>query len=66
MSSLQDKLKNLEKEKKNLIDKFKKLEKDKESLSKDDYNLQRNNIERALVEIMDRLVQYRKIMNGGQ
>ena len=64
MVSLKNRINSLELEKEELLNEFKKLESNKKNLSEDDYESQKNRIERALVEIMDRLVQYRVIENS--
>ncbi len=63
--SFKDAIKGLEKEKDQLLGELKNLEdkKLKNLISKEDYDFQKNKIERALVEIMDRLVQFRYVQN---
>ncbi|MHA1229878.1 MAG: hypothetical protein ACTSRP_01110 [Candidatus Helarchaeota archaeon] len=59
MKSLKDTRKKLEKEKKELIELYKKLEEDfkKGRIELEYYNNKKREIERQLVEIMDRLTQ---------
>lgn len=61
MASIKDEIKRMEKEKKKLIKDMENLEemKSKNSISQDDYEIEKNKIERKIVEVMDRLVQYR-------
>lgn len=56
--------KELERERDNLLDELKELGKRRErgEISEDEYQERRHSIERALVEIMDRLAQLRFIM----
>lgn len=61
MSPIKDEIKRLENEKKKLVKEMENLENriSKNEISEEDYSLQKNLIERKIVEIMDLLVQYR-------
>ncbi|MFX1450398.1 MAG: hypothetical protein ACFFCM_06135 [Promethearchaeota archaeon] len=61
MTLLKDEIKRLELEKKKLIKEMEKLEdkKSKNEISEADYQIEKNKIERQIVEVMDHLVQYR-------
>ncbi|MHA1301881.1 MAG: hypothetical protein ACTSO9_20890 [Candidatus Helarchaeota archaeon] len=65
MTSVDSEIKRLKSEKEVLIKRIKELEVNKGKLSEDDYNTKKNQIERALVEIMDKLVQYEFFKKGG-
>ena len=61
-----DSFENLNKKKKMLVEGIKKLNKEfeKNSISKEDYETEKNKLERELVQVMDYLVQYKFIMSG--
>ncbi|MFX0132785.1 MAG: hypothetical protein ACFFDN_03975 [Candidatus Hodarchaeota archaeon] len=63
MVSIDDEIKRMEKEKEKLIKEMENLEdvKSRNEISEDDYKVEKNKIERKIVVIMDRLVQYRFI-----
>ncbi|NVM01016.1 MAG: hypothetical protein HWN67_01655 [Candidatus Helarchaeota archaeon] len=61
MASINDEIKRMEKEKKKLIKEMEKLEdvKSRNEIPEEDYEIEKNKIERKIVEVMDRLVQFR-------
>ncbi|MHA1144918.1 MAG: hypothetical protein ACTSRW_09300 [Candidatus Helarchaeota archaeon] len=57
--------KSLNKRKKELVKEIKLLEKKKTAIKNEEYEKKRHDLERELVEVCDRLVQYGFVLKGG-